>query len=201
MVIACASAAIAICDAAVISSAAGVWTVPITVVAGGGGIGRSSVAATSLGTSVGQSDRATAAGITNTLGPARHGPRHRHASPHRGPHHRNPRTPHPSSSTRLAPRRRRQSHGGPHVPPRRTDRTSRAQTRDALTDHRTGISPLPTRMEQSPCALTRSAGPTTSTRVPSAPAPVGEHRRSLDEVGGHDHFKRKRNRPSKRSRS
>ncbi len=58
--------AIAICDAALISSAAGVWTVPVAVVAGGAGIGLSSVAATSLGTSVAESDRATAAGIINT---------------------------------------------------------------------------------------------------------------------------------------
>jgi MFS family permease len=65
-VIAAGLCAIAICDAALISSAAGVWTVPITVVAGGGGIGLSSVAATSLGTSVAESDRATAAGIINT---------------------------------------------------------------------------------------------------------------------------------------
>ena len=65
-VIAAGLAAIAICDAALISSAAGAWTVPFTVVAGGGGIGLSSVAATSLGTSVAQSERATAAGIINT---------------------------------------------------------------------------------------------------------------------------------------
>ena len=58
--------AIAVCDAALIASAAGAWTVPITVVAGGGGIGLSSVAATSLGTSVAERDRATAAGIINT---------------------------------------------------------------------------------------------------------------------------------------
>ncbi|HTT31564.1 MAG TPA: MFS transporter [Solirubrobacteraceae bacterium] len=65
-VIAAGLAAIASCDAALISSAAGAWTVPFTVVAGGGGIGLSSVAATSLGTSVAQSERATAAGIINT---------------------------------------------------------------------------------------------------------------------------------------
>ena len=65
-VIAAGLGAIAICDVALISSAAGVWTVPIAVVAGGGGIGLSSVAATSLGTSVAESDRATAAGIINT---------------------------------------------------------------------------------------------------------------------------------------
>ena len=58
--------AIAICDTALLGSAVGVWTVPITVVAGGAGIGLSSVAATSLGTSVAESDRATAAGIINT---------------------------------------------------------------------------------------------------------------------------------------
>ena len=65
-VIAAGLGAIAICDAALISSAAGAWTVAFTVVAGGGGIGLSSVAATSLGTSVAESDRATAAGIINT---------------------------------------------------------------------------------------------------------------------------------------
>ena len=65
-VIAAGLGAIAICDVALISSAAGVWTVPIAVVAGGGGIGLSSVAATSLGTSVAETDRATAAGIINT---------------------------------------------------------------------------------------------------------------------------------------
>lgn len=58
--------AIAICDAALISSAAGAWTVPLTVVAGGGGVGLSSVAATSLGTSVAEGDRATAAAVINT---------------------------------------------------------------------------------------------------------------------------------------
>jgi predicted MFS family arabinose efflux permease len=65
-VIAAGLGAIAICDAALISSAIGAWTVPFAVVAGGGGIGLSSVAATSLGTSVAESDRATAAGIINT---------------------------------------------------------------------------------------------------------------------------------------
>lgn len=65
-VIAAGLAAIAVCDVALISSAAGAWTVPFTVVAGGGGIGLSSVAATSLGTSVAQSERGTAAGIINT---------------------------------------------------------------------------------------------------------------------------------------
>ena len=65
-VIAVGLAAIAICDAALISSAAGAWTVPFTVVVGGCGIGLSSVAATSLGMSVGARDRATAAGIINT---------------------------------------------------------------------------------------------------------------------------------------
>lgn len=65
-VIAAGLGAITICDVALISSAAGAWTVPIAVVAGGGGIGLSSVAATSLGTSVAESDRATAAGIINT---------------------------------------------------------------------------------------------------------------------------------------
>jgi len=60
-VIAVGLSAIAICDASLVSSAAGVWTVPITVVAGGNGIGLASVAATSLGTSVAESDRATAA--------------------------------------------------------------------------------------------------------------------------------------------
>lgn len=65
-VIAAGLGAIAICDVALIFSAAGAWTVPFTVVAGGGGIGLSSVAATSLGTSVAESDRATAAGIINT---------------------------------------------------------------------------------------------------------------------------------------
>jgi MFS family permease len=65
-VIAAGLGAIAICDAALVSSAVGAWTVAITVVAGGVGIGLSSVAATSLGTSVAESDRATAAGIINT---------------------------------------------------------------------------------------------------------------------------------------
>ncbi len=65
-VIAAGLGAITICDAALIFSAAGAWTVAITVVAGGGGIGLSSVASTSLGTSVSESDRATAAGIINT---------------------------------------------------------------------------------------------------------------------------------------
>jgi predicted MFS family arabinose efflux permease len=65
-VIATGLGAIAICDAALIYSAASVWTVPITVVPGGGDIGLSSVAATSLGTSVAESDRATAAGIIKT---------------------------------------------------------------------------------------------------------------------------------------
>ena len=65
-VIAAGLGAIAICDVALIASVAGAWTVPLTVVAGGGGIGLSSVAATSLGTSVAERDRATAAGIINT---------------------------------------------------------------------------------------------------------------------------------------
>lgn len=65
-VIAAGLGAVAVCDLALISSAVGVWTVPIAVVAGGGGIGLSSVAATSLGTSVAESERGTAAGIINT---------------------------------------------------------------------------------------------------------------------------------------
>jgi MFS family permease len=65
-VIAAGLSAVAICDAALISSAAGAWTVPFTVVAGGVGIGLSSVAATNLGTSVAERDRATAAGVINT---------------------------------------------------------------------------------------------------------------------------------------
>ena len=65
-VIAAGLGAIAVCDVALVSSAAGVWTVPIAVVAGGAGIGLSSVAATTLGTSVAEHQRATAAGIINT---------------------------------------------------------------------------------------------------------------------------------------
>jgi len=65
-VIAAGLAAIAMCDAALLSSAAGAWTIPISVVAGGGGIGLSSVAATSLGTNVAENERGTAAGVINT---------------------------------------------------------------------------------------------------------------------------------------
>jgi uncharacterized membrane protein YbhN (UPF0104 family) len=65
-VIAAGLGAVAICDAALVSSATGAWTVAVAVVAGGGGIRLSSVAATNLGTSVAQRDRATAAGVINT---------------------------------------------------------------------------------------------------------------------------------------
>jgi MFS family permease len=59
-------AVIAVSDAALIPAASRTWALPLCVVAGGAGIGLSSVAATRLGTSVPVAVRGTASGIINT---------------------------------------------------------------------------------------------------------------------------------------
>jgi MFS family permease len=65
-VIATGLVAIAICDAALIPAAPRAWALPICVGFAGAGIGLSSVAANSLGTTVAIAARGTAAGILNT---------------------------------------------------------------------------------------------------------------------------------------
>jgi len=65
-VIAAGLIAIAVSDATLIAAAPSAWALPMTVAAGGAGIGLSSVAATGLGTSVAIGDRGTASGIINT---------------------------------------------------------------------------------------------------------------------------------------
>jgi MFS family permease len=59
-------AIIAVCDAALILAASSTWALPVCVAGSGAGIGLSSVAATSLGTSVPVAARGTASGIINT---------------------------------------------------------------------------------------------------------------------------------------
>ena len=128
-VIAAGLAAIAICDAALISSAAGAWTVPLhgrrrrrrdrAVLGGGDQSGNERCP-----------ERARNRRRDHQhLSPARHCPRHRPASPRRGPHHRNPRATHPSPSAGLDPRRRNQPRRGRHLRSRGQDGTRRTQTR------------------------------------------------------------------------
>jgi MFS family permease len=57
---------IAVCDTALIAAASSSWALPMCAAVGGAGIGLSSVAATSLGTSVAAAARGTASGIINT---------------------------------------------------------------------------------------------------------------------------------------
>ena len=97
-------AVIATADAALTVAAPHPWGLPASAATAGAGLGLSSVAATTLGTTVPEVFRGTASGHQHGR-PARHRYRHRRRAAHRGRHHRRPWTRHRSTGHRLGRRR------------------------------------------------------------------------------------------------